>query len=57
MSDIEKLRDKFIKDCVEEADRIYPHANNINYLHQMIIQLIGKVFELEEQIKELKNVQ
>lgn len=55
MSDSQKLREEFIKSCVEEADRIYPHANNINYLHQMILQLFDKAVALDEQVKELKN--
>lgn len=56
MSDIDELSKQFLVMCVEQTKQLYPNPSDNDFLQGMIIQLVGKVFELEEKIKELKDV-
>ena len=52
---IEERAKQFLLSCIEQAEVLYPvfDANNIQDV--MIMQLAGKIFELEDRIKELQN--
>jgi len=55
MSDIDQLTKEFMLMCVEQQKRIQPHPSDNEYLQGMIIQLTGKMFQLEARVKELEN--
>lgn len=45
----------FLDRCFQDCRRIYPNMENSHLIQHIFIQLTTKVFELEAQIKELKN--
>jgi hypothetical protein len=55
MTDIDQLTKEFMLMCVEQQKRIQPDPSDSQYLQGMIIQLTGKVFQLEARIKELES--
>jgi len=57
MSKTEDRAKGFILQCIEQCKQIKPDPQITDFHCQLIIQLTGKVFELEEQIRELKNEQ
>ena len=55
MTDIDQLTKEFMLMCVEQQKRIQPDPSDNQYLQGMIIQLTGKMFQLEARIKELES--
>lgn len=55
MTDTTDKTKDFLNQVLEEARAVYPNLNNENYLHYALIQLTGKVFQLEEKLKELND--
>jgi len=55
MSSIDELSKQFLVMCVEQTKQLYPNPSDNDFLQGMIIQLVGKVYELESRIKELEN--
>ena len=46
---------EFLLSCIEQAKVVNGNKDSFNVHHLMILQLCGKVFELEDRIKELEN--
>ena len=57
MSDLYKSTEQFIKMCIEQSKQVHQDPSELDCLQGIVIQLVGKVLELEGQIKELKNEQ
>lgn len=55
MNKVETKSKDFILKCIEQCKQRKPDLETADIHYQIIIQLVGKVFELEEQIKELKH--
>jgi len=46
---------EFLLRCAEQVREIHPSATIADFHYQMIIQLTGKIFELEDKISELST--
>lgn len=57
MTKVEVKSKEFILKCIEQCKQRKPDLETSDIHYQIIIQLVGKVFELEEQLKEVKNEQ
>ena len=55
MSNIDELSKQFLLMCVEQTKQVYPNPSDKDFLQGVIIQLVGKLYELESRIKELEN--
>lgn len=55
MNDIEGNPKDFLLDCIEQCKVMYPDPSTEDRLYTIIVQLTGKVFALEEQIKGLNK--
>jgi len=54
MTTEERAKD-FLLACIQQAKVLYPTFDANNVQDVMIMQLAGKIFELEDRIKELEN--
>lgn len=52
---IENKAKEFLVSCIAQAKVLYPTFDANNVQDVMIMQLAGKIFELEDRIKELEN--
>lgn len=57
MTELETKAHGFIEQCVEQLEEECDRYSQMDVHYRILILLTYKVFELEEQIKELKNVQ
>lgn len=46
---------EFLLSCIDQTEVVHGNKNSSNIHHLMILQLCGKVFELEDRVKELEN--
>lgn len=52
---IEERVKEFLLSCIEQTKVLYPVFDANNVQDVMLMQLAGKIFELEDRIKELEN--
>ena len=45
----------FLLSCIDQTKVIHGNKDSVNIHHLMILQLCGKIFELEDRVKELEN--
>jgi len=46
---------EFLLSCIDQSKVIHGNKDSTNVHHLMILQLCGKIFELEDRIKEIEN--
>ena len=54
MTTEERAKD-FLLACIQQAEVLYPTFDANNGQEVMVMQLAGKIFELEDRIKVLEN--
>jgi len=52
---VEERAKEFLLSCIKQAEVLYPVFDANNVQDVMLMQLAGKIFELEDRIKELEN--